>query len=247
MKLPAHGGARVRRRKRVDDGTPSTGDADGGCRAAGSGAAATGSGQSFPGHGETAPRARPRGRHGVRWVRSERCPDGRFAVVDRGCAVAWSLSATERASTRTTVAMRRATGRPDSWARWPARKGRRPETPAGGAVRGGDIAALCAAWAAGTRARTESYAKSGSCAEFGPCRARFGGPVLFAIAVNIASKTVNTGSARAREHRAHRAPALPPAVMQLFERKKCSSLFENSSRTCRPPEAPHPVRRFCSR
>lgn len=247
MERPAHGGARVRRRKRVDDRTRSTEDADSGCRAAGSGAAATGSGQSFPGHVGSAPRGRPQGRHGVRCVRNERCPDGRFAVVDRSRAVAWSLLATGRASTKTMVAMRRATGRRDSWARWPARKGRQPEVPAGGAVRGGDIAVLRAARMAGTRAHAENYSKSVCWGEVGPCRAGSWGAVLLAIAVDIASKAVNAGAAHAREHRARRAPALPLAVTQRFDIKKVFSLSGNSSPTCRPPEAAHAVRRFCSR
>ena len=204
-------------------------------------------GQSFRGQGASAASGSPRWRHGVRGVRSERRPDGRFGVVDRGPAPAWSLSATGRVSTRTMVAMKRATGRCDSWVRWPARKGRQPETPAGGAVRGGDIIMLCAVWTVGVRARAESYAKSVSCAQIGLCRADFGGTVLLAIAVDIASKAVNARAARAREHRAHRAPALLLAATQHFDIKKVFSRFANSSRTRRPPEAAHAAQRFCSR
>jgi len=186
-------------------------------------------------------------RYRVRCVRRDRHPDGRFAVVDRSPAPAWSLSAPGCVSTRTMVAMTHATECRDSWVRLPARKGRRPDIRAGAAVRGGDIAALCAAWTAGTRARAESYAESVSCGEFGRCGARPERAVLLAIAVDIASKTVNAGAARACEHPARRTPALPLAVTQRFDNRKVYSCFGNSSRTCRPPEAAPTVRRFYSR
>ena len=143
--------------------------------------------------------------------------------------------------------MRRVAVERVSWVRRHARMDRRPPIGADGAVQGDDIGALSGSWTACAPARSERVAKSVSCAELGRRRAGSRGIVLLAIAVNIASKTVNAGAARAREHRPRLAPALPLAVTQCFDNRKLSCCFGNSSRTCRPPDAVHAVRRFYSR
>ena len=145
-------------------------------------------------------------RHGPgRQLQDPGSHSGATADPHRAPARAWLLSAAGGGSTRTTIAMKRATGRCDSWVRWPARKGRRAEIRARAAVRGDAIAAPLAGWTAGRPERAESYAKSVSCADLGQYGARPRDLVLLAIATVIASKVALKPCVRRREHGARKS------------------------------------------
>ena len=79
-------------------------------------------------------------------------------------------------------------------------------------VRGGDIGALGAAWAVGAPRGAECVAESVGCGGIAVVRAGSPGAVLLAIAVDIASKSVNTCLAHARgPHR--ESPFIEPVEM----------------------------------
>ena len=137
-----------------------------------------------------------------------------------------SISATSSRNLGTMVAMKPPSGHRVGCAARTAHVGRRPAIEAAEAVHSGDIGALSGVRKAGMLARVEKDAESMRCAEFGPCGTGSPTAVLLAIAVDIASKTVNAGASRARERPVRRRLALPLAVTQRFDNKQISFPYQ---------------------